>query len=142
MAQDADLKPKKTEFGFEQFFDKVIEDGKIIKEFTILDGFVVEMSPLNSEDQLNAEMTILSNNPDIPQDTIDRVRAVQILCRAIISLNGVTIGTDSKARMAMYEQLLRLPGVVVDKISRKYWEVVNEQAKLYGGDLSTYLQNF
>lgn len=138
----ADKKDAPT-FDFEGFFDNVIKKGKVTETIEVTEGLSVELRPLDVQEQLLAELTILANDDDVPSDTINRVRILQILSRSIVAVNGVSISEGDKAAIsALYAKLSSLPGVLVDKMFEAYRKLVKKQAELYGEDLVDKIGNF
>jgi len=138
-------------FDFENFFDDLITKGTIEKEGVVVPGFKIKVRPLDINEQLGAESVLIANNPYAPQDTIANVRAISILCAAIVSINDVAIvepGEEKKSiqakREALHVKLMALPSHVIDSAYKIYIACIEEQKALYA-DRSKFkedMQNF
>ena len=142
---------KERDFEFEVFFDNLITKGRVEKEEEVTPGFKVKVRPLNTDEQITAETIALANNPYIPTDVIEKVRIVNILTRAIISVNGVEIGAQEgdseeikKRRAKLHDKIMKMPTSVVDAIYSLYVKVYEEQRKLYSPEdnLGEKIENF
>ncbi len=123
-------KNNERDFEFESFFDNLITKGYIEKEREILKGFTVKVRPLNSDEQIGAESITIANNPYVPRDTIEKIRVISMLSKAIVSVNGVAI-EGKEARKKLHEKLLSLPTHINDDLYALYVDCIEEQRKLY-----------
>ena len=69
------------------------------------------------------------NSEQTPADVYGKVRAVSTLAQAIMAVNDVEITQD--ARGQLYQQLSRLPAVVVEWLYEFYASLVEEQNHIY-----------
>lgn len=117
-------------------FDNFIKTGVIEKEKEIVEGFKIKLRVLNTGELLIAESIMKESTA--PVDIVARIRAASILSQSIISINGSKINRDDfsemdvrKRRIVLYQQLLRMPAIVIQKTYEFYMECVNEQNSKY-----------
>lgn len=136
-------------FDFEQFFDNVITKGRIEKEREVVQGLTIRLRPLDADEQISAESISVASNLNMPIDTVEKIRAISMLSKAIIAVNGVKVFEEdddsdikSKKSEALYKKLLSLPSHVIDSIYVLYAECVGEQRNLYKDGLQNKIENF
>ena len=144
-------KSKETKFDFEIFMDNLITKGKIEKEKEITPEFKIKLRPLDVDEQIIAESVVMANNPYIPYDTVQKIRAISILSKAIISINSIPIckedtseKEEEEIRGKLYKKMMKLPGSIIDDAYNFYFETVLEKKKLYqdGDALNENIKNF
>jgi len=140
---------QRQEYEFEKFFDNLITYGRIVKEKTIVPGLKIKLRPLDVDEQISAESISIASNPGMPIDTVEKIRAINTLSRAILEVNGVKVVEDDdnteakiKKSEALYRKLLSLPSHVIDLIYIFYAECVNEQREMYKSGLQENIENF
>jgi len=135
----------------ETFFEDFLKKGVVVDEKDIVEGFKVKLKVLNTEELLISEAILLSANPTIPIDVIEKIRAASILSQAIISINGIPIERDnldkyenSKKRESLYKQILRMPAIVIQKTYQFYIDCVQRQNNIYinEGKIVDDIKNF
>jgi hypothetical protein len=139
LKKDIKEEEKKYDIEFINFFDDLIQKGKVEKEEEIIPGMKVKLSPLDTNAQIAAEMVQIANNPYVPVDTIEKIRAISILSKAIVAINGASIVKENATteendarRKALYNKLFDLPSHVIDKAYNLYVEAIEQQKKIYG----------
>lgn len=130
-------------------FDNFIKTGEVTKEKEIVPGVKVKVKVLSAGDLLIAQ-TIMGHQ-NAPSDVTVKLRAASILSQSILSMNDVPIeredytSEDIRARrVLLYSQLLRMPGIVIQKMYELYIEAVNEQNSKYENfsDTIEEMENF
>lgn len=114
-----------------------IKNGIVEKTKLIVPGFKVRLKVLDTGELLTAEAFM--DMSVAPKDIVARVRAASILSQAIISINDVDIipeGFDSQnyiisRKRDLYQKLLKMPAMVVQKTYEFYIECVKEQNDKY-----------
>lgn len=156
MSENKVAEQKKEEeemYEFEIFFNEVITKGIVTKEREITKGFRVKLRPLDAGEQVTSQMVMARDNPYIPSDTVDKVRMVSMLSRAIISINDVPIQKEDNDKNQnldrinkLYKRLMNLPASIVDGTYKLYLDCAEEQRLLYdpgeGTDLGEKAENF
>ena len=139
-----DLKhsPENVTRDLNSFFENFIKKNKFVKKYDFGNDFTVSMRPCTTGELMEAELFVRGQNPNIPIDTMVRLRSAAILSQAIEELCGVQIENPEQTedenmlrRTTLYTQLLSLPPDLVEKIYECYLETVDEQAKLYKNPL-------
>lgn len=118
---------KDTALALENIFDNFLKPGVVIREAEVVPGMKVKMRPLNIQEMALAFSVI--NSEQTPADVYGKVRAVSTLAQAIMAVNDVEITQD--ARGQLYQQLSRLPAVVVERLYEFYASLVEEQNHIY-----------
>jgi hypothetical protein len=139
---------KNMSIDIENLFEGFIKPGLLIKEEEVAPGWKIKLKPLSAGDMIQAEMNITIKNPYILPDTIVKVRSASILSYAILAINDLNIESDTEEatnarRSALFDQLLKLPGILIEKMYDFYVKVVNEQNKAYENkELAKDIENF
>ena len=122
----------------ELFFEGFIKNSRVIQTKEFGKGFSVTLTPCTVQQLLEAELVLRGNNPGIPLDTMARLRSCSILSYAILKIGNVEIRKQDddadkniNRRLALYQQLLSLPPVLVREIYDFYLETVEEQEKMF-----------
>lgn len=117
-------------------FDTFIKNGEVQKEKEVVPGFKVKLKVLNTGELMTAES--IMGRSSAPSDIVAKVRAASILSQAILSINGVVINREDytieetrRRRLALYQQLLKMPSVAIHKTYEFYIECVEEQNSKY-----------
>lgn len=120
------------------FFEDFIKKGEVSGEKEIVDGLTVKLKVLNTEELLTAESFFLNVRSGLPNDTLLKVRSANILSLALMSINGSVIDkshdTDEERgirKKLLYQQILKMPAIVVQKMYEFYIELVKKQNKFY-----------
>lgn len=135
-------KPENVAKDLNMFFENFIKENKFVKEYDFGNNFRVSMRPCTMGELMEAELFVRGQNPNIPIDTMVRLRSAAILSQAIEELCGVKIYDPEKSeddnmlrRTALYSQLLSLPPDLIEKIYECYLKTVDEQSELYKSPL-------
>lgn len=118
-------------------FNDIIKDGYKSKEREVIPGFKVKLRPLSYNELSRAEAEISRRNPGIPEDITVKLRCGKILSYAIISLNGSLIDDDEnperndERRIFLYDQLVTMPTIFIQKTYQLYIDSVNEENIFY-----------
>jgi hypothetical protein len=134
----------------EQFFDGFIKKGVVIKDREIVPGMKIKLKVLDTGELLAAESILSATNPNIPPDVIQKVRGASILSQALLSINDMVVERETLTkeeirlrRISLYQNLLRMPAIVIQKAYELYVEAAREQNKLYeDGQLVDKIENF
>lgn len=120
------------------FFEDFIKKGDVSEEKKIVDGLTIKLKVLNTEELLIAESFFLNVKSGLPNDTLLKVRAANILSLALISINDSIIDkaddTDKEhdmRRKLLYQQILKMPAIVVQKMYEFYISLVKKQNSFY-----------
>lgn len=133
------------------FFENFLKPGVIVREKEVVPGFSVKLKVLNTEELLVAESILLNASGNIPFDVLQKVRGASILSQAIISLNGMAVERDDMSkeenrsrRSSLYNQLLKMPSILIQKTYEFYVDAVVEQNKIYDAPekISQNIENF
>lgn len=135
----------------ELFFEGFIKNSRVIRTKEFSKDFSVTLTPCTVEQLLEAELVLRGNNPGIPIDTMARLRSCSILSYAILKIGNLEIRKPEEdadkninRRLALYQQLLSLPPVLVREIYDFYLETVEEQEKMFASpkELGDKIENF
>ena len=128
------------------FFSDFIQKGKVYKSGEVAPGFFVKLRALNTEEVMEAESVVINMSDNlIVADIGVRIRSCSILSYAIEVLGDNEIYSqdeilkateeDKKSasfkRAAMYNNLLKLPPQLLEKMYAMYLEAVKEQNAMY-----------
>ncbi|MGL5715990.1 MAG: hypothetical protein ACRCX2_23445 [Paraclostridium sp.] len=118
------------------FFDSFIKTTELVREKEVVPGLTVKLRALNAGDLLVAQ-SIMSHS-DSPTDIVVKIRAASILSQSLLNLNDMDIEREGftekeirDRRVLLYSQLLKMPGIVIQKMYEFYLEVVEEQNEKY-----------
>lgn len=125
-----------SNFDVVMLFDNFIKTGKLEKEKEVVPGMTIKLKPLNTSELIAAE-AIMSYS-SAPADIVAKVRGASILSQAMISINGDIMASDNidsealrQRRIVLYQQILKLPPIVIQRMYEFYLEVVEEQKNKY-----------
>ena len=119
----------------EKLFEGLIKPGVIEDEREIAPGILMRMRVLNFSEIVNAETMV-----EIRMDEVNaqRARSAAILSKAITRINGDVIERDGMTevdlrvrRLALYNQIIKLPLIVIIKAYEFYLELAKKQDELY-----------
>lgn len=134
--------PENAAKDLNMFFENFIKQNKFVKKYDFGNNFTVSMRPCTMGELMEAELFVRGQNPNIPIDTMVRLRSAAILSQAIEELCGVKINDPEKSeddnmlrRTTLYTQLLSLPPDLIEKIYECYLKTVDEQSELYKSPL-------
>lgn len=152
---EAEAQKKKIEFAsmdLNTFFEGFIKQGVFTEEHDFGNGMKVTVKPLNMGELIEAEAIIRNSNPNIPMDSMVKLRAAAILSKAIVKIGDSVIErTDmdeeqiSMRRFTLYAQLIKMPPSLITKMYAFYIEVVQKQDAFYTapvGDMIDKAEDF
>lgn len=145
----AETQKKKIEFAsmdLNTFFEGFIKQGRIAEEHDFGNGMTVSLRPLNMGELIEAEAIIRNSNPDIPMDSMVKLRAASILSKAIIKIGGNLIEREDMdeeqirmRRFTLYTQLIKMPPHLITQMYAFYLETVHKQDAFYSAPVDDVL---
>lgn len=146
---EKETQKKKIEFAsmdLNTFFEGFIKKGEFNEEHDFGNGMKVTVKPLNMGELIEAEAIIRNTNPNIPMDSMVKLRAASILSKAIIKIGDNVIERPdmdaeqiSMRRFTLYAQLIKMPPHLITKMYEFYLEVVQKQNTFYTAPVSDVL---
>ena len=138
---EAEAQKKRIEFAsmdLNTFFEGFIKEGQFTEESDFGNGMKVTVKPLNMGELIEAEAIIRNSNPNIPMDSMVKLRAASILSKAITKIGDSVIERSdmteeqiSMRRFTLYAQLIKMPPSLITKMYAFYLEVVKKQDEYY-----------
>ena len=128
------------------FFKDFILKSKVYKEKEVAPGFSVRVRALSAEEIIEAESVVATlSDYLIVSDVAVRIRSCSILSYAVEKLGDNEIYTQEELdavtkeakdmanlkRASMYNNLMKLPPLLLNKVYDLYLEAVKEQNELY-----------